>query len=63
MDEVDVELARLALWALFAAGTLAYTADAEDAVSCADAVLEAATERFPFLAPPAPPDPTGGLIA
>lgn len=63
MDDVDAELVRLALWALFAAATSAGHADYEDAIIFADRTLEGAQDRFPFLVAPPPPDPTGGLLS
>lgn len=54
-DREDVELLRLAVWTILAAGALSAT-DPQLAVQCADEVLEAAQERFPILRlPPADP--------
>ena len=51
MDDEDLELARLVLWSVFAAATMTAQANARDAAEEADALLDAAQERFPFLKP------------
>ena len=61
MDDVDTELVRLTLWALFAAANLAAGGHEADAARTADATLAAAGERFPFLKPA--PEPDLGLFS
>jgi len=51
VDEEDLELARFVLWSVFAAATQTVADDTDAASAAADALLDAAQERFPFLKP------------
>lgn len=51
-----MQLARLVLWAAFACATQMVSDDPESSEGAADALLDAAERRFPFLKP-APADP------